>query len=284
MLQNNWTKKFLTPSRLDTFQMYINENKLFKLEVGKNWLQQKWTLNNDPTLQDYINQLLGLSGAFDVQGNPVPSIAACMGDAIHLAIEKHGIDSMIGNVVEVNNNKDWVNVKDETSSWNISASHELDVSELTFPQHKEVWVNGNINGLDVRAKLDGLDFDANWETKTIEHKDDWCLNRKYEQYESSNQWKMGLMITNRDICFYDMFVYEKDIKVDEGKIITSKDLFIKHHERWQFKRYSGMEYEISCLIVDFYNFLMDIQPQIKKTAEDHNIKIPLLTIPQENKQ
>jgi hypothetical protein len=145
MLQNNWTKKFLTPSRLDTFNMYVNESKLFNMTTGKHWADQKWEINDDPNKEDFIKQLLGISGQPDN-----PSISSVAGTALHSAIEMYGIDKIKNNAVNVSNAqnaKDYL-AYDKSKQWQIYCSPDavIDISTKDMGIIKETWLEGNIRG------------------------------------------------------------------------------------------------------------------------------------------
>jgi len=282
MLQNNWTKKFLTPSRLDTFNMYVNEGKLFNMTVGRHWVDQKWEINDEPNKEDFIKQLLGISGQPDN-----PSISSVAGTALHSAIEEYGIDKIKNSMVELSNA---INTKDnlaydESKKWQIYCNPDavIDVSTKDMGIIKETWLNGNILGLDVRGKVDAMTYEEIIETKSVGDKGYGDpFYGKYEKYEGSMQWKMYLLMSELDIAIYDLFSYKSHFTSRYTElfetppdmiIITGKKLEITDHIRYRFQRYQGMEYEVAQCIRDFYEFLMDMQSDVKEMALTYNIKI-----------
>lgn len=275
MLKNNWTKKFLTPSRLDTFNMYVNEGKLFNMTTGKHWADQKWEVNEEPNKEDFIKQLLGISGQPDN-----PSISSVAGTALHSAIEEYGIDKIKNGMVEVSNAKDHL-AYDKSKQWQIYCNPDaiIDVFTKDMGIVKEVWLNGNILGLDVRGKVDAMTYEEIIETKSVGDKGYGDpFYGKYEKYENSMQWKMYLLMSELDTAIYDLFSYKSHFTSEVHKqfnipIITNKKLEITGHVKYRFQRYQGMEYEVAQCVRDFYEFLMDLQSDVKEMALTYNIKI-----------
>lgn len=282
MLQNNWTKKFLTPSRLDTFNMYVNEGKLFNMYIGKHWADQKWEINYEPTKEDFIKQLLGISGQPDN-----PSISSVAGTALHSAIEIYGIDKIKNNAVNASNAQ---NAKDhlaydKSKHWQIYCNPDavIDVATKDMGIIKETWLEGNIRGLDVRGKVDAMTYEEIIETKSVGDKGYGDpFYGKLEKYEESMQWKMYLLMSELDIAIYDLFSYKPHFKTELHKllnipIVTAKNLEITGHLRYKFTRYHGMEYEVAQCVSDFYSFLMEMEQDIKEMALVYNVFINGLT-------
>jgi hypothetical protein len=256
----DWVSRFVTPSRLDEYQAYLD---------NKQW-------NGDCyTTEDFVNKLLKLD-------EPSKQLVMDSGTACHQLLENAQYDTeYVSSLQTVANNK-----------WQISIDADI---KLHVPLLREIWISKKVAGYKMLGKVDGIDavsvIDHKF-TKSIDlasYADSWqwkCYLHmsgreifKYNVFQvSRNIDKKTVSI--RDYAYLDLLYYEQldddviDFVADYADtLIKLKDLIVQAIEAYNVKIDNLIEqvtnsqcYTASDLCIQFCNDL-----QNKKLKTDNYI-------------
>lgn len=260
MNKNSWVNRYITPSKIDTLDKYLYDGEMFALTLDKRG-NQKWVVLQNAPLETFLLNFFGMG--------TVVAKTANAGTAFHKAIELYGIDKLKGNTLSVANDPREQLENDTSKVWSVSVNHDIILSDIEIPKIKEISINGVIDDISMFGRIDGIDFDTVYDLKTTSAKN---FVTSYDKYRDSWQWKIYLVMTERERFIYDIFLIEPTYKYNKGYLVQ-KDIFISDHSRYHFNIYPSMKSEVAKMIRECYEFLISCESHIKRLGIENNIKI-----------
>lgn len=205
-------------------------DEFLQFQSGTNFKGDEYTIEN------YIDKLLKIE-------SPSNYHKANGGTAGHWVLEHSNYGIRI-------NGYDGVKVDNEL--WKVV--FELD-TEIQLPVIRESWVRGIFAGVDVRGKVDAIDAISVHDHKFTSQVD-------IDKYMSSMQWKMYLLMTERDRFVYNLFTVKVE---DNANVVTVKD-----YQKLVLSSYYGMAEEVEQVVADYRDFLITVKPMLEARISEYN--------------
>lgn len=229
----DWKQAFSSPSKLDTFAMYLTNS--------------YWGRKDDGEDVEFTDELF--IGELLKRFEKTPEMKA--GTALHKILELSQYDTEISNMIGIDG---------EMYKFEYCIDESVDI---VLPTLRETRITKSLNNISINGIVDAISATTIWDHK-------FTKQIQYSKYENSYQWKIYLYITGLNNFKYNLFqgkVLEPTIEPPMNNIRIDK------FEGLSFERYPNMNSEVEYFYYYYWEVLEKLKPQIVDTASKNNIII-----------
>lgn len=222
---SDWRNKFSSPSRMDTFAMYLS---------GSYWGRKDKETGEDIEFTEelFVGELLK-------QFEKTPQMKA--GTALHKILEDSQYQEELNHSVEISG-----------EVYNFKYQIPSDI-EIVLPIFREAKISKSYGNIVINGIVDAVNATTVWDHKLTKQ-------IRLEKYMESWQWKIYLYMLGLDRFIYNLFqgsVYQNFHDIDNTNALY--DINITKFEALKLERYPNMDNEIE----DFYTYYWDVLEKLK---------------------
>jgi len=229
-----WRNRFMQPSRMDTFAMYL---------TNEYWGRK----DEDGELIEFTDQLFvdELLKKFE----KTPEMKA--GTALHKILELSQYDEEFLNMIGIDG---------EMYKFDYQISSDI---EIKLPKLREIKISTQFSNMNINGVVDAINATTIWDHK-------FTKQIRLEKYMNSWQGKIYLWMTDLNTFKYNLFqgkILPPTVEPAMNHIQINK------FETVTFERYAGMDKEVEDFYTYYWEILDKLKPLIIETAHKNNIII-----------
>ncbi len=252
----DWRQQFSSPSRMDTFAMYLTDS----------YWGRKDPDGNDMVFTDEL-----FAAELLKKFEKTPQMKA--GTAFHKILELSQYDTEILNLIGIDG---------ELYKFDYQIPSDVDIQ---IPQLRETRISKNFNGITINGIVDAINGTTIWDHKFTEQ-------IRIEKYLNSWQYRIYLWMTGLDNFIFNLFqgkvslAYDLEI-ISNGKTFDPEivsvaqpqeyNIRIDKFEALKLERYANMDAEVEDFYIYYWEVLEKLKPLIIEIGQKNNIIIKGLT-------
>jgi hypothetical protein len=227
-----WRNRFMQPSRMDTFAMYL---------TNEYWGRK----DEDGELIEFTDQLFVDELLKKFEKTPEMKAGTALHKILELSQYQEELHSIIG-------------IDGEMYQFEYCIDESINI---VLPILREKKINKQFNDIIVNGVVDAINATTIWDHK-------FTKQIRYEKYANSYQWRIYLWMEGLNTFKYNIFQGKVLPSTIEP---VMNNIRIDKFEAFDFERYAGMDREIEDLYTYYWEILNKLKPLIIETAHINNI-------------